>query len=473
MSRITVKELEGLGTDDDGTTLREPGGLTGRVRVGVRGITVLFRYEFKLQGRKRDHRLGSWPKKSLADIRAERDRIRALVADGIDPGAAKKAERIQKQKKIEETIRQAEQERIKNLTFQDLFDTWVVDGVARQDGNAELRRLFEKDVLPVIGKKALRELADKDILNMLRKMRRRGVTRQVEVAYRDVKQMLNWGEKRRPWRELMIDGNPCDLVDVDTVLPDDYEDERDRILSPAEIRELRDIFQRMEEDYANAPDRRAAPRPFAKKSQLALWICLGTICRIGELLQARWEHVDLDGRVWYIPAANTKGQRRKRQDHYVFLSDFVYRQFVELKAITGDSDWCFPSRNNKKDETHVCVKSVSKQVGDRQVRFKNRSKPLKGRAFDNALVLFDGANGEWTPHDLRRTGATMMQGMGISLDIIDRCQNHVLGGSRVRRVYLRHDYEDEKREAWQKLGDRLDAILAGGADIIPIGNTVA
>src|SRR5690625_1314406 len=107
MSRITVKELEGLGTDDDGTTLREAGGLTGRVRVGVRGITVLFRYEFKLQGRKRDHRLGSWPKKSLADIRAERDRIRALVADGIDPGAAKKAERIQKQKKIEETIRQA------------------------------------------------------------------------------------------------------------------------------------------------------------------------------------------------------------------------------------------------------------------------------------------------------------------------------------------------------------------------------
>jgi hypothetical protein len=61
----------------------------------------------------------------------------------------------------------------------------------------------------------------------------------------------------------------------------------------------------------------------------------------------------------------------------------------------------------------------------------------------------------------------MMQGLGVSLDVIDRCQNHVLPG-KVRRVYLRHDYEKEKREAWKRLGGRLDAILAGGAEILPL-----
>jgi len=461
--KITVKELEALTAADDGRTLRDEGGIVGRIRAGARGVTVWFRYDYKLDGKKRDHSLGTWPKKSLAEIRAERDRIRVVVANGINPTDAKKAERIQKRKVIEETLKQAEQEHIKNQTVQDLFDTWISDGVARQDNNAELRRLFAKDVLPVIGQKLLRELSDGDILMMLRKMTQRGVTRLAVLAYNDTNQMLSWGERRPPWRGLLVNGNPCDLVDVNKLLPEDYEEERDRTLSSAEIRELRDIFNRLGEDWLNAPDRRVASRPFAKKSQIALWLCLSTLCRIGELLMTRWEHVDLDAGVWFIPRENVKGRRGKKQEHYVFLSDFAKRQFNDLQKITGQSEWCFPSKNQLGKEIHVCLKSISKQVGDRQIMFKNRHKPLKGRAFDNSLVLAKGINGEWTPHDLRRTGATIMQGMGVSLDVIDRCQNHVLAGGRVRRIYLRHDYESEKTDAWHRLGSRIEAIFAGDA----------
>lgn len=101
------------------------------------------------------------------------------------------------------------------------------------------------------------------------------------------------------------------------------------------------------------------------------------------------------------------------------------------------------------------MKSVSKQIGDRQLRFKNR-KDLSNRRNDASLVLAGGANGEWTPHDLRRTAATMMQALGVSPDVIDRCQNHVLAGSRVRRHYLKHEYNDEKREAWRLLGAEVE-----------------
>jgi integrase len=154
-----------------------------------------------------------------------------------------------------------------------------------------------------------------------------------------------------------------------------------------------------------------------------------------------------------------KGRRGKKQEHYVFLSDFAKRQFQALKQITGESEWLFPAKNKKGEETHVCPKSISKGVGDRQERFKDR-KPLKNRRHDNTLVLADGANDEWTPHDLRRTGATMMQALAVSLDIIDRCQNHVIAGNRVRRHYLHHDYQKEKTEAWRKLGEKLDVILS-------------
>lgn len=86
---------------------------------------------------------------------------------------------------------------------------------------------------------------------------------------------------------------------------------------------------------------------------------------------------------------------------------------------------------------------------------------LKNRRSDNTLMLAGDKNGAWTPHDLRRTGATMMQALGISLDAIDRCQNHVLPGSKVRRHYMHHNYADEKRAAWAALGKKLKTLIVG------------
>lgn len=270
--------------------------------------------------------------------------------------------------------------------------------------------------------------------------------------------MLRWAEKRKPWRTLMADGNPADLIDVNKLLDHDYEEQRDRLLSPDEIRELRDIFARLERDYDALPagQKYSGIRPVNPRVQCAVWICLSTLCRIGELLKSEWRYVDLDKGTWFIPAEATKGHKGKRQDHHVFLSPFALNQFKRLKEETGHTPFCFPSKDEK---NHVDTKTVSKLIGDRQCRFKNRSKPLAGRHNDDSLVLNKGTRGEWTPHDLRRTGATMMQELGVTLEIIDRCQNHLLGGSKVRRHYLHHDYAKEKTEAWGLLGERIKAIL--------------
>lgn len=274
--------------------------------------------------------------------------------------------------------------------------------------------------------------------------------------------MLRWAEKRKPWRTLMADGNPADLVDVNKLLDHDYEEQRDRLLSPDEIRELRDIFERLEHDYDAVPagQKYSGIRPVNPRVQCAAWICLSTLCRIGELLKAEWRHVDMEKGTWFIPAEATKGHKGKRQDHHVFLSSFALEQFRRLKEETGHTPFCFPSKD---EESHVDTKTVSKLIGDRQCRFKNRSKPLTGRHHDDSLVLSKGTKGEWTPHDLRRTGATMMQELGITLEIIDRCQNHLLGGSKVRRHYLHHDYAKEKTEAWHLLGERLETIMAASS----------
>jgi integrase len=229
---------------------------------------------------------------------------------------------------------------------------------------------------------------------------------------------------------------------------------RERILTSDEITELQNIFIDLERTYAEAPNKRSAPRPVKKMTQIALWLCLSTSCRIGELLMSRWEHLDLTKGEWRVPAENTKTKVKWT----VYMSDFALQQFKALHAISAHQAWCFPAAN--KDNEHIDLKTVSKQVGDRQAQFKNRTKQLMNRRQDNSLVLSQGANGEWTPHDLRRTGATIMQRLGVALEVIDRCQNHVLPGSKIRRTYQRHDYENETRDAWMQLGTELTKLLA-------------
>jgi integrase len=315
----------------------------------------------------------------------------------------------------------------------------------------------------VLGSQPVREVTEHELRSLLRGVVSRGVNRMAVNLSRDLKQMFDWAEKRQPWRRLLQEGNPTDLIEIDRIVAADYDmsNVRRRVLSPGEIRELKAIFERTQADYDAAPDKRRATRAVQAETRLALWICLSTCCRIGELLLTEWRHVDLSAATWFIPKENVKGSRGKQQDQLVFLSAFALEQFKALHQRTGKTSWCFPSR----DATdHVCVKSVSKQVGDRQLRFKNR-KDLQNRTNDDTLVLSGGSAGEWTPHDLRRTAATMMQALGVSPDVIDRCQNHVLAGSRVRRHYLQHEYADEKRAAWRLLGDEIEKILGAATPV--------
>ena len=462
----TALELKAITAEWKCDSIADGGGLTGEVRVSNSNqVTVPFKFAFKWKGKVSWHYCGIYPQNNMATIRKIRDEARVSVKTGIDPRAKKISDRIIEQEMVDAKIAESKQknaeikaEIAKNLTFQELFDVWIVDGVNRADANQSLKMIFKKHALPFLAKIPLRELSDRDLLKVYRTITNQGKNRTAVMLSKDIGQMLRWAEKRQPWRILMLNGNPSELVDIEKLLPTDYQEERERYLSNDEIRKLKSIFIEGEVAYKKALNKYEVTRPLIKETQIALWICLSTLCRIGELLMTEWKHIDFEARTWIIPKENVKGTRRNKQQQLVYLSDFSLAQFKQLHAITGDSKWAFPATANckKLNDNHVCVKSVSKQVGDRQTKFKKRTKNLSKRVNNNVLVLGEE---DWTPHDLRRTGSTMMQELGISLDVIDRCQNHVLAGARVRRHYLHHEYASEKRKGWHMLGKRLVAIL--------------
>lgn len=210
--------------------------------------------------------------------------------------------------------------------------------------------------------------------------------------------------------------------------------ERDRVLSEDEIREL---------------GRKLPAANFFRATEHAIWLMLATCCRVGEISRARWQHVDFEAQTWTIPAEHAKNEKV----HVVYLSELALRQFEGLRGLSAGDAWIFPARGG---ETHVCTKSITRQVRDRQ-----RPQAMTNRAKSTGVLLLSG--GEWTPHDLRRTGATLMGTLGIRPDVIERCLNHV-EQNKMARVYQRQKLEAEQAEAWRVLGERLDLLTRPDAD---------
>jgi len=156
-----------------------------------------------------------------------------------------------------------------------------------------------------------------------------------------IRQMFRWAAKRQPWRSLLVDGNPADLVELRHVVPQGYVSViRDRTLSADEIRQLRDIFAAMQAKYEATSDRRASIRPMLRETQLALWTCLATGCRIGELLMARWSDVDLDNGTWFVPPRTPRprstGTSTYRTLHYGSSRNFMSSPEIPTGAIQLD-----------------------------------------------------------------------------------------------------------------------------------------
>ena len=118
--------------------------------------------------------------------------------------------------------------------------------------------------------------------------------------------------------------------------------------------------------------------------------------------------------------------------------------------MTGLSPWCYP---NRAETGPLCSKTITKQLSDRQR--PSNSGTMSNRTNNAQALCLPG--GKWTPHDLRRTGATMMTALGVLPEVAERCLNHT-EENRVKRTYQRHSYTKECSEAWEKLGSRLQDL---------------
>ena len=418
INRIKPLSFKHLKSTDKEQLIPDGGNLYVRIRPISDGGAISFRFFYRFEGKQK------WLTLKAADLpaaRAERDTLAALLKTGVDPNLERvlQLERIRQQQLDEQEALAKIKVRV---TVNDLFIRWRDTDLINRKDLKEIVRMFNKDVLPVLGDLFVEDVRKGHITQVTDALLVRGVAHLARNILKLMRQMFRFAVDRD-----VIEFDPTASLGITktTTKPT----ERDRILSKVEIRAL----------ARQLPDAH-----LLMSTECAIWIALSTLCRIGELSKAKFSDLNLELKTWTIPEANSKNGKA----HTIYLSDFALEHFTALKNIAQSDIWIFPNRGNT---NHVCEKSITKQIGGRQTEniLSNRSQ------HNQALVL---TGGNWTPHDLRRTGATLMGDLGIAPDVIEKCLNHT-EENKVKRIYQRQKLEVEQAEAWQVLGRHLALLI--------------
>ncbi len=212
----------------------------------------------------------------------------------------------------------------------------------------------------------------------------------------------------------MLDASPF----VSMPRPGGTEKSRRRKLDDAEIRVF---WQKLPRSKLNSEVR------------IALKLILVTAQRPGEVALAAWSEFDLERKIWTIPPERSKNG----QEHRVPLSDLALTLIRHLRRRFGETQYLIPSRCwNARNGAPITVRALSQGIRDRRKYF--------------SLPAF-------TPHDLRRTAASLMTANGVPRLHVEKVLNHTIDD--VAEIYDRHNYADEKRVALERLAQALVSRL--------------
>ena len=144
-----------------------------------------------------------------------------------------------------------------------------------------------------------------------------------------------------------------------------------------------------------------------------------TLVRPSEASGTRWTEIDLDAKLWTIPAERMKGKR----EHIVLLSTQALDILEVMKPVSGHREHVFPSRNDPKQ-------------------------PMNSQTANAALKRI-GYGGKLVAHGLRSIASTTLNEEGFNGDVIESALAHT-DKNEVRKAYNRSTYLNQRRDlmAW-------------------------
>ena len=366
-------------------------------------------FVYSVDGHNRRMTLGRYPETTVADAHAAASAALAKLQAGVDPGAV---------------AVKANAEARKAPTFAELAALYLEGHARKHKRPASVVKdegMIRLDLLPAFGKRKASDVDRRDVRELLAAIADRGAPIKANRTLALLRHVYNWGVS-----EDLVPNNPCTGVKALG-----KETQCDRMLGEGEL-------QTVLENLDGAG--------MSEEVRLALRLQLLTAQRCGEVMGLRWDEIDLDASWWTIPAAKAKNGK----SHRVPLSKQALAVLAEAKALNPDRASVFPSPRGDKPMVETAV----------------------ALAVRRAQPRFEGV-APWTPHDLRRTAASHMTGMGFPRLVVAKLLNHT--DRAITAVYDRHSYDREKRaalDAWGRKVEALEAAARLGLSVVE-GSAVA
>jgi integrase len=416
-----LKTVKPASTRRDFTEAGRPGFM---LRVWPGGQkTFVFRYH--RGGHSQVMTLGQWPVLSLEQAHDDHGAARKLFMKGLDP-----IEEREREAKARE-LRQQHERAVGAVTVRNVIAEWGWHYARRERKHPrEAIRLLKVYLAKPWKGRPVRDLAKRDAVLLLDRIKAHAPVMANRV-YNLALQAFNFAIKRD-----LVSNNPF----LGVGRPGGDEAPRDRKLNADEIRAFWSGLASKETEISASV-------------RLALKLILVTAQRPGEVAGAEWSEIDTDAAIWTIPANKSKNGRA----HRVPLSDLALEIIEELRGLAKGRPALLPSHQSKlKPDEPLSQRALSRAL-------KNNH--------DKAGKLF-GLE-PFTPHDLRRTAASMMTTLGIQRLHVSKILNHT-DQDITGAVYDLNDYGPEKKLALTLWADHLRAVIAGrSGKVSPIRKDVA
>ena len=302
-----------------------------------------------------------------------------------------------------------ERQRREALTVAVMIERFIAKAKGRLRSWRAYERLLKRDVTRAIGDRPAGQVTRAEIANVLDTIFERApsVANGVHSALSSV---FGWAVS-----EGLVENNP-----VRGLRKRHAATARDRVLSDDELA----AFWQATEDVAPA-------------YRDALRLILLTGQRPGEVAGIRAEEVDLANAIWRLPPARTKNKR------------------LHLVPLVG--------------EALVIATRLTQQHGAGALILTSRGCDATNMALAKAFADLRGGGsfggGKTTPHDLRRSAATLMGRLDIDQMTIARVLNHAstTKATVTGSTYDRHTYEPQMRRALEALEGEISRIVTGEA----------
>jgi integrase len=353
-----------------------------------------WRMKYRFAGKEKSLAFGVYPEVPIKEAIEKRDIARKQIRDGQDPALNKKKAKLQRHVDATNSFESVAREWLSMKS-----KTWA------PIHSEKVERSLVLDVFPFIGSIPINQIDSVLLRTVLEPVQKRGA---LDIASR----------LRQRCSSVFKYGMVLGACDRDPAEPLKI------VMTPP----TKGHFAALEAKEMPAFLKAVNAYNFQAQTRLAMRLLMLTFVRTTELINARWDEINLEEEIWNIPAERMKEKRA----HFVPLSKQALQCLEELRELTGRCELLFPKRGTARESmSNSTILRVIERVG------------YKGRM---------------TGHGFRSIASSTLNESGLfDFDAIERQLSHE-DRNDVRAAYNRAKYMEERRRMMQWWADFIDKL---------------